>query len=205
MRLVIVDYGVGNLGSILNMFKKIGAAAELSSDAETIAAADKLVLPGVGAFDACVSALHERGLVEPLERRVLHDGIPVLGLCVGYQMMTRGSEEGTKAGLGWIDAWTTRLDTRGDTRLKIPHMGWDIVERVKSHPLTDVLPEEPRFYFVHSYAVQCADRSDALLSLSYGGRFDAAAQKDNVMGVQFHPEKSHKYGMALFRNFVERC
>lgn len=201
--ITIVDYHMGNLGSILNMLKKIGQPAQVTADPALIAAADKLVLPGVGAFDAGMDNLERSGLVPLLNRRVLEDRVPTLGICLGMQLMTRSSEEGTRAGLGWIDAEALRFRP-ADAALKVPHMGWNRVMPARPSPLTDELPDEPRFYFVHSFYVRCHDRADVLLTTPFGEPFASAFQRGNVWGVQFHPEKSHKFGMALLRNFATK-
>lgn len=201
--ITIVDYQMGNLGSILNMLKKIGQEAQVTADPALIEKADKLVLPGVGAFDAGMDKLERSGLVPLLNRRVLEDRVPTLGICLGMQLMTRSSEEGTSAGLGWIDAEALRFRP-ADTALKVPHMGWNRVMPARPSPLTDELPEEPRFYFVHSFYVRCHDSADVLLTTPFGEPFASAFQRGNVWGVQFHPEKSHKFGMALLRNFATK-
>jgi len=198
--IVIVDYGMGNLASIANMLKKAGAATTITSDAATIRAAGKLILPGVGAFESGMRNLAERGLIEPLNDAVLNRRVPVIGLCLGMQLMTRHSEEGTAAGLGWIDAETRRFRV-ADQSLKVPHMGWNTMRFVKEHPLADAL-DNPRFYFVHSYHLVCNDESDVLGKTHYGYEFAASVAHDNILGVQFHPEKSHRFGLQLLKNFA---
>jgi imidazole glycerol-phosphate synthase subunit HisH len=201
----IVDYGMGNLGSILNMLKRIGVESGLISTPEQVRAASRLILPGVGAFDAGMKNLNECGLVDALNEAVLGTRrVPILGICLGMQLMTRTSSEGALAGLGWIDADASRFEP-GDSALKVPHMAWSSVRRLRSAPLTDVLPPEPRFYFVHSYYIRCHDPGDALLATTYGIEFHSAFQRDNIWGVQFHPEKSHKFGMQLLGNFARSC
>ena len=202
--IVIVDYGMGNLASIANMLKKVGAEGIISSDSTTIAGAEKLILPGVGSFDTGMHNLSERGLVPVLNARVLKDTVPILGLCLGLQLFTERSEEGRLPGLGWIKGETVRFKVEGaHERLKIPHMGWNTIEPLRQHPLLNGLDEEPRFYFVHSYHVVCADPEDILAWTRYGYDFPSIVVRGNVVGVQFHPEKSHKFGMQLLRNFVE--
>jgi imidazole glycerol-phosphate synthase subunit HisH len=201
--ITIVDYGMGNLGSIRNMLKKIGVDSEVTADARSIAAASKLILPGVGAFDAGMDNLERSGLIPALNERVLQARVPTLGICLGMQLMTRSSDEGQRNGLGWVDAESLRF-CPADASLKVPHMGWNRVLPARSSPLTDGLPEEPRFYFVHSFYVRCRNESDVLLTTPYGDAFHSAFQSGNVAGVQFHPEKSHKFGMCLLRNFAER-
>ncbi len=202
--ITIVDYGMGNLGSIRNMLKKIGVESEITADARAIGAAEKLILPGVGAFDAGMESLERSGLIPALNERVLHARVPTLGICLGMQLMAHSSDEGQRKGLGWVDAKSSRFRP-ADAVLKVPHMGWNRVLPVRTSPLTDGLPDEPRFYFVHSFYVHCANESDVLLTTSYGDVFHAAFQHGNVAGVQFHPEKSHKFGMRLLSNFAERC
>jgi glutamine amidotransferase len=198
--ITIVDYGMGNLGSIQNMFKRIGAAAEVTWDVGTLARASKILLPGVGAFDSAMQRIAESGLREVLDRKALNERVPTLGICLGMQLLTRGSEEGQLPGLGWIAATTRRLPTIDG--LKVPHMGWNQVMPSQPSPLTAELPSESRFYFVHSYYVQVDDEHDSILKAHYGVPFDAAVAHGNIYGAQFHPEKSHKFGMKLLANFA---
>jgi glutamine amidotransferase len=201
--IIIVDYGMGNVGSILSMGKKAGAEIAVSGDPEVIGEAEKLILPGVGAFDNGMKNLHERGLVPVLNRQVVERGVPILGICLGVQLFTRGSEEGKRCGLGWIAADTLRFEFPGGPKgLKVPHMGWNFVEPAKTASLLEGLPPEPRFYFVHSYYVACDDPSDVLCWTTYGHRFASAIQRGNVFGTQFHPEKSHRFGLAVLKSFA---
>ncbi len=203
--ITIVDYGVGNLGSIANMLKKIGAKAEVASDPAALRRAEKLILPGVGAFDAGMRKLNESGLTPLLNELVLEKKTPILGLCLGMQLMTRRSEEGVEAGLGWFEAETVRFRFGPEqAHLKIPHMGWNTLEVRRPHPLVADLGPEPRFYFVHSYHVVCADPADVVAWTDYGHPVAAVIARENILGAQFHPEKSHKFGMQLLRNFAER-
>lgn len=201
---IIIDYGMGNLGSIVNMLKKIGTKVLISRDIESIEKADKLILPGIGAFDTGIKNLVQEGLIEALNKKVIGEKTPILGICLGMQLLTKSSEEGHLHGLGWIDAQTIRFkfDERGNN-LKIPHMGWNTVRLNKESPLFKEMFAEPRFYFVHSYHVVCNDEHDILTTTHYGYEFVSSIQKDNIMGVQFHPEKSHKFGMKLLKNFVD--
>ena len=202
--IVIVDYGVGNLGSIISMLKKAGAKAIASSDPKVLQQAEKLILPGVGAFDAGMNKLNERGLVPLLNHLALEKKVPFLGLCLGLQLMTKRSEEGQTQGLGWLDAETLRFKFDTDqAHLKVPHMGWNTIEIQQSHPLFTELDPEARFYFVHSFYVQSHDPEAVLAETDYGGYFHSIFGKGNIMGFQFHPEKSHKYGMRLLKNFAE--
>lgn len=198
----IVDFGVGNLGSIRNMLGKVGAECELVSDAAQLSRATKLILPGVGSFDAGMSKLERAGLIPALNERVLQRKVPVLGICLGMQLMTQGSEEGTLPGLGWVAADTLRFKVPAQSKLKIPHMGWNEVRTCKASPLIADEGPDARFYFVHSFYVHCRNDADVLLQAEYGQTFDAAFEAGNVMGVQFHPEKSHKFGLRLLGNFA---
>ncbi len=201
--IVIIDYGMGNLGSIFNMLKKIGAPAEISGDPPKIFSAEKLILPGVGAFDHGMKNLRERGLIPILNKRVLEEKCPILGICLGMQLLTQCSEEGTLPGLGWIAAKTRHFRfSDGMARLKIPHMGWNEVQPVTAAPLFDGYEGIPRFYFVHSYHVCCEDTQDILGTTIYGYEFVSSVKHDNILGTQFHPEKSHKYGLQLLKNFI---
>ncbi|MGE5363046.1 MAG: imidazole glycerol phosphate synthase subunit HisH [Bacteroidota bacterium] len=198
--ITIVDYGMGNLGSIRNMLKRIGAQSEITGDPEKIEQAEKIILPGVGAFDAAMQLINSGGLLDVLNKKALGEKIPVLGICLGMQLLTESSEEGVLPGLNWINAKTLRFPK--NEKLKIPHMGWNFTHIVHHSPLTENFTEEFRFYFVHSYCVHVTDENNSILKTSYGIEFDSAIQKDNIFGVQFHPEKSHKYGMTLLRNFA---
>jgi glutamine amidotransferase len=202
--ITIVDYNMGNLGSIRNMLKKIGVDADVCASASGIASAQKLILPGVGAFDAGIENLERAGLVQALNERVLQARVPTLGICLGMHLMSRGSAEGTRRGLSWVEADVLRFQPT-DPALKVPHMGWNLVQPVRKAALVEDLPDEPRFYFVHSYYVRCQRLEDVLLTTTYGEVFHSGFQRGNVWGVQFHPEKSHKFGLRLLRNFVERC
>jgi imidazole glycerol-phosphate synthase subunit HisH len=201
--IVVVDSGVGNLGSIVNMFAKVGVAATVSSDPAMVRDADKIVLPGVGSFDNAMESLERRGLRAPLEQKALSERVPVLGVCLGMQLLTEGSEEGTLPGLGWVKGHTIRFDFgRLPDRLRTPHMGWNTLARHLPHPLLADLGDQPKFYFVHSYHVVCRDAANVMAETLYGYHFASALCEGNILGVQFHPEKSHRFGMQLFRNFA---
>jgi glutamine amidotransferase len=201
---VIVNYGVGNLGSILNMFRKIGMPASVSSDRKDIEQARWLILPGVGAFDNGAARLYASGILPALEARVLGDGVPILGICLGMQLLTRRSEEGATPGLGWVDAETRRFSfDPAATGLKIPHMGWNSVAFPAGDSLGRGFEERPRFYFVHSYHVVPRDPALAIGTTRYGYPFTSVFRKNNILGMQFHPEKSHRFGIRILKNFIE--
>lgn len=203
--IVIVDYRTGNLKSISNMLKKIGVRSAITSSPDDIRQARKLIMPGIGAFDAGMARLMESGLIPVLSEKVLHEKTPLLGICLGMQLMTRGSEEGVLPGLGWIQATTRRFDRAADPELRVPHMGWNVTRPAKESALLRQCPEEARFYFTHSYYVHCENPGDRLLTVRHGGTtFDAGFEHGNLMGVQFHPEKSHRFGMWFLKNFAER-
>lgn len=200
--IVVVDYGMGNLASIVNMLKKGGTECVVSSDPMRVGEAEKLILPGVGAFDTGMKNLAERKLIEPLNRAVLERKAPVLGLCLGMQLMTKRSAEGLLAGLGWFDAETVRFRFQ-DPSLKVPHMGWNTMRFTQESFLEQRLDADARFYFVHSFYVICNRPSNVLGVTTYGHEFACALVNDNMTGVQFHPEKSHRFGLQLLRNFAE--
>ena len=201
--IVIVDYGIGNLASVLNMFKKIGAKEVcVSADLEVISKASKLLLPGVGSFDAGMNNLEKSNLIPILNKKVIKDKIPLLGICLGMQLLTKKSEEGVKPGLGWIDAETVKFNLDPVLKLKVPHMGWNYIKIQKENPLIDS-KSKSRFYFVHSYYVDVHDKQNSLLTTDHGIRFDSAIIRENILGVQFHPEKSHKHGMKLLGSFAK--
>jgi glutamine amidotransferase len=203
--ITIVDYKVGNLGSIKNMLRKIGEQSIITSDPEEVKSANKIILPGVGAFDNGIKNLKNLDLWKILNQKVLEEKTPILGICLGAQIMTRGSEEGQEKGFGWVDADTVKFVLDKNSKLKIPSMGWNFVEILKSSKLFDPRRDvNPRFYFVHSYHFQFNSDIEVLTNSIYSYKFVSGFEKDNIVGVQFHPEKSHKYGMQLLKNFVEK-
>lgn len=198
----IINYGLGNLGSICNMFKKIGHESQIINHPDELDNATKIILPGVGSYDTGMKNLHEGNWIEPLNKRVLIDKVPTLGICLGMQLMCRSSEEGIIGGLGWIEADTTKFVFENSS-LKIPHMGWNECKIKKSSKLIKPSSECPRFYFVHSYYVKVDNSSDILFETQYGFNFTSAFERDNIIGMQFHPEKSHKFGLTILKNFAE--
>ena len=196
----IIDYGVGNIGSIKNMIKKIGYESIVSSDFDVIMKADKLLLPGVGSYDYAIQKLKEMELFDLLDNEVLVKKKPILGICLGMQLMTNGSDEGLEKGFSWIDAYVEKFE---ESSLKIPHMGWNLIKIEKENELSKDLYDENRFYFVHSFKVKCSDQKDVLFTTNYGNNFVSGFSKNNIYVVQFHPEKSHKFGKRILENFCK--
>ncbi len=198
----IIDYGMGNLGSIKNMVKKAGYAAEISSDVQHIGQAEKIILPGVGSFDRAMSNLNDLGLTALVQQKAA-DGTPLLGICLGMQLLAESSEEGILGGLGLVPGKVLKFDLPAD--FKVPHMGWNVVEYNSNCLLFRHFEgwEEARFYFVHSYYFDAEAESSVTGKTPYGRYFASSVNKGNVYGVQFHPEKSHKFGMQLLKNFIE--
>lgn len=203
--LVILDYGVGNLNSIRNMLKYIGVEAVISSDLSIVQKADKFILPGVGAFDHGIRSLRSSTYFEILERKVLENKTPLLGICLGAQLLATKSEEGDLPGLGWIGGKIVRFDFQSlnQTSLKIPHMGWGRIDVKNESKLFTKMESEARFYFVHSYHWVCDNPMHVIASSTYGYSFTAGVEQNNIIGVQFHPEKSHRFGMKLLENFAK--
>lgn len=200
--ILIIDYKMGNIGSVLNMLKKIGANVKVSSDVSDLAKAKKLILPGVGAFDHGMNSLNELNLVDILNKKVLIEKIPILGICLGMQILTLKSEEGTKNGLAWIEAETIKFDLKQNIR--IPHMGWNTLIKIQNSDLFNGIDiHNNRFYFVHSYYVKCNNEKNIAAVTHYGEHFASSIRHENIYGTQFHPEKSHKFGMKILSNFLE--
>jgi len=198
----LIDYGMGNLRSVYHALEMVGSDVQLCGRPEDLADVEKVVLPGVGAFGRCMDNLRSRGWVEALEEAVHQEGKPILGICLGMQVMaTRGFEFGEHVGLGWFDADVVRL-TPEDTALRVPHIGWNGTLYDPSNPLFKQLPKNPDFYFVHSYHFRCHEEADVAATCEYGGPFTAAVRKGHVFGTQFHPEKSQEYGLRVLENFA---
>jgi glutamine amidotransferase len=201
--ITIIDYGMGNLGSIANMLKRIGGQCRITSAHEEIEIAEKIILPGVGHFDKAMENIEKLKLFEIIRSKVLIDKTPILGICLGMQLMCKSSEEGTRRGLGLVDADVKRFQF-SHNNLKVPHMGWNIASPKKDSYLFLKHDIDTRFYFVHSYYVVCNEFNDTLTTTNYGLEFTSSYEHNNIIGVQFHPEKSHRFGMELLKNFLEK-
>ena len=199
--IAVVTYGVGNVGSIFSMLRKIGVSSIAASTPDEIEAAERIILPGVGSFDHGMKMLAQRGLIDPLRRRAVK-GTPILGICLGMQLLGMGSEEGSLPGLGIINAHCVKFSAERPGALKVPHMGWNDVRVTRPHPLFAGMEEEPSFYFLHSYYLTCRRTEDVLAEAVYGGPFTCAVSVGNIFGAQFHPEKSHRNGIQLLKNFA---
>jgi glutamine amidotransferase len=202
--ITIVDYGLGNIQAIANIYRRLDIPVSIAAEAAALAGARRIVLPGVGAFDWAMARLAASGMRQVLDRLVLEERCPVIGICVGMQMLGRRSDEGSATGLGWIDG-EVRLfdDARFSGPTHLPHMGWNDVSPRANEPLFSGLEHEARFYFLHSYYFEPSDKIDEVATSDYGGSFCCAVRRGNVMGVQFHPEKSHQWGIRLLKNFAE--
>lgn len=201
MTVAIIDHGMGNLGSVQNMLRRLGATSVRTTDPEEIAAADRIVLAGIGGFDGAMGRLDDLGIVDLLNDRVLNAGTLILGVCLGMQLMAQRSDEGRLGGLGWIDAEVRRFKFPPERKLPVPHMGWQEVDVTRPNPLLHS-EDAPRFYFSHAYHVACRDPQDVAATATYGAAFVAAVHRGNIMGTQFHPEKSHVFGMDVYRRFL---
>lgn len=201
--ITIVDYGLGNISAFSNIYKRLNIEHRVAKTAEALAGATKIVLPGVGAFDYAMTLLNQSGMRETLDDLVLKQQVPVLGVCVGMQIMASSSEEGQLAGLNWIQGRVKKFDVTTLThKPTIPHMGWNQFNALEQHPIfTDIDPEQG-FYFLHSYYFECEHRSDVFATSEYGIEFSSAVRRQNIFGFQFHPEKSLSNGVALLKNFA---
>jgi glutamine amidotransferase len=199
--IAIIDYDMGNLGSIKNMIKKVGGESIITNDIEIISKANGIILPGVGSFDTGVDNLKKYKLFDLIKDVALCEKKPLLGICLGMQLMTNRSEEGVQEGLGLVNAETIKF--KEDNDRKIPYMGWNIVDKSENSVLFNNFVQPPRFYFVHSYYVKCNEEQDVVGRSKYGYVFDSAFERGNILGVQFHPEKSHRFGMILMEGFLK--
>jgi glutamine amidotransferase len=201
--ITIIDYGSGNLLSVATAFRRLGAEITVSCQPADVLAAERIVLPGVGSLADGMNRLRETGVAGALERKVVQQRTPILGICLGMQMFSRRSEEGDAPGFGWIEAETRRFAPPADSPLKVPHMGWNEVRLARPHAIVRQVPSGACFYFAHSYHVVCDDPADVLATTDFGGEFTSAVQREHVFGFQFHPEKSHELGAQLIRNFLD--
>ena len=198
---IIIDYKAGNVGSVLNMIQHVGGDAVISNDIKVISQAKKLILPGVGSFDTGMRNLADLGLIEIIKSKVSEEKVPILGICLGAQLMTNGSEEGELPGLGFFEAETKRFVLE-KSKLKVPHMGWNTLNIKKHSSIFEGPFKEQRFYFVHKYYME-GKFQDVLSTTNYGIEFHSGLQRENIIALQFHPEKSHKFGMNVMSNFLK--
>jgi len=199
----VIDYGLGNVSAFLSAYKRANIQVDVARDAADLRAATKLILPGVGSFDHAMDMLGQSGMLDALNDRVINDRVPVLGVCVGMQIMARRSDEGRRPGLGWIEGQVRSFATMGMSDLRLPHMGWNDVRPVSAHPLFSKLEAHARFYFLHSYFFDDCAFDQVAAVANYGRDFCCAVSSGNIHGVQFHPEKSHDCGMQLLKNFAD--
>jgi glutamine amidotransferase len=199
----IIDYGIGNIQAFANIYRRLNISVKLAQTPQDLVDCDKLILPGVGAFDWAMQKLIQSGLRDHLDDLVLNQNRPILGVCVGLQMMARRSDEGELEGLGWLDAEVRRFDdSQFQSSTHLPHMGWNDVRSVSAGGLFTLI-DAAQFYFLHSYYFLANNPAQVLATTDYGGSFTSAAQRENICGVQFHPEKSHQSGVQLLKNFAE--
>lgn len=204
--IVLIDYGVGNISAFLNIYKQLNIPARTAKTVAELEGAEKLILPGVGHFDYAMQRFNDSGMRETVDEMVRTGKKPVIGICVGMQMMAKSSDEGQLPGLGWIDAHVEKFsDSQRSAKMPLPHMGWNDVYALKNNPLFTGLEQDARFYFLHSYYFKCTLPQDAVAEAEYGIRFTAAVNHENVYGIQCHPEKSHHFGIQLLKNFAELC
>ena len=202
--ITLIDYGVGNIFAFQNVYKRLDIPTKIAKKAADLEGAEKLILPGVGAFDYAMEQLNSSGMRQKLDELVLEKNIPIIGICVGMQMMGNRSDEGASEGLKWIDADVLKFDeSLIQQRTKLPHMGWNDVSPINGHPLFKGLEDDAIFYFLHSYFFKCKKQEDSIAISDYGISFTSAVNANNVYGIQFHPEKSHQYGEKLLHNFAQ--
>lgn len=202
--MTIIDYGLGNIRAFANVYKKLNIPVKIATNTDDVKKATKLILPGIGAFDHAIQQFDQSGMRPVLNEMVLHHRVPVLGICVGMQMLACSSEEGKLPGLGWIDAKVNKFDISSFKQPEcVPHMGWNDVKQSKNNVLFNGLGNDSRFYFLHSYYIHCKNNEDVIAVTDYGGKFACAVNSGNIFGVQFHPEKSHQWGILLLENFAK--
>ena len=201
--ITVVNYGMGNLRSVEKAFNRLNAQVAITNDPQEIAQATKLVLPGVGHFKSGMDNLRKLNLIEVLNKKVMEEKTPILGICLGMQLFTMHSEEGDTKGLGWIDADTIQFKFDQNKKFKVPHIGWNSMEIKTDLPIFNQVDTTASYYFVHSYYVKCRTEANMVCTTDYGQQFDSCIQRENILGMQFHPEKSHDGGMLLLKNFIE--
>ena len=202
--ITILDYGLGNVLAFANIYKRMNIPVNIATSKNDLIKSSKLILPGVGSFDNAMQKLENSKMLPSIEKIVIEQGMPILGVCVGMQILSRSSDEGKLSGLGWIDANVKKFDIASmPFRTCLPHMGWNDVAPCSDHTLFKGLENDAQFYFLHSYYFECYERKNVMAETDYGGLFSCAVFKDNIYGVQFHPEKSHHYGNLLLKNFSE--
>jgi glutamine amidotransferase len=200
----IIDYGLGNIRAFANVYERLNIPIAVARTADDLKAATKIILPGVGAFDHAMGQLNKSGMRETLDELVLDHQLPVIGICVGMQMLAQSSDEGMLPGLGWIDGPVKKFDASAlNSKTHLPHMGWNTIHPDNTNPLLADLNNNSRFYFLHSYYFQCNNPKDTIATTEYGIQFTSALNHKNIYGVQFHPEKSHQWGIQLLKNFAE--
>jgi len=202
--ITIIDYGLGNIRAFANVYERLNIPVSVAKTADDLMAAIKIILPGVGAFDYAMSKLNNSGMREPLDKLVLDHQVPVLGICVGMQILAQSSEEGILPGLGWIDGTVIKFDVSVlNSKTQLPHMGWNTIHPINSNPLLVNFSNDSQLYFLHSYYFQCNNQNDTIATTEYGIQFSSALNNKNIYGVQFHPEKSHQWGIQLLKNFSD--
>jgi len=202
--IAIIDYGLGNIKAFANVYSTLNIPVTIAKKSTDIKSADKIILPGVGAFDYAMQRLNDSGMRETLDEIVMMQKIPVIGICVGMQMLCKGSEEGNLPGLGWIDGEVKKfILPPGSNKMRIPHMGWNTIKPLKAVQLLDGLDKGSRFYFLHSYYFKCNNFKNVIAVTDYQGEFESIVNNENVYGVQCHPEKSHGWGVRLLENFAK--
>jgi glutamine amidotransferase len=201
--IIIIDYGLGNIRAFVNVYERLNIKTRIAHNSDDLKGATKIILPGVGAFDHAMTQLNQSGMREELEKQVLINKIPVVGICVGMQMLAKSSDEGILPGLGWIDGEVKLFDaSKISYKTRLPHMGWNTIKPVNGNPLMASFNDESRFYFLHSYYFSCNNVEDVITTTDYGITYASAVNRDNIFGIQFHPEKSHSNGIQLLKNFA---
>lgn len=199
----IIDYGVGNIKAFANIYKNFDIPFKIVKNISDLENITKLILPGVGSFDHAMTSLQHSGMKEKLDQLVLEKKLPIIGICVGMQMLAKSSEEGKLSGLGWIDGVVKKFDKSKINNGPLPHMGWNTLNIEKNNKIFDNLEENPRYYFLHSYYFECNNKKDVIATATYGEEFECMINHENIYGIQCHPEKSHHNGMQLLKNFGE--